>query len=87
MKYIDWDDAKNEWLIKTRGISFDLCALYITRGDIIGVVKNHSPFEHQKVFLINIDGYVYKVPYVEDDEKYFLKTVYPSRVATKRYLQ
>lgn len=87
MKYIDWDDTKNEWLIKNRGISFDLCATYITRGDVLEVVTNHALYEHQKVFIINIDGYVYKVPYVEDDEKYFLKTIYPSRKLTKKYLQ
>jgi uncharacterized DUF497 family protein len=87
VKYIDWDEAKNQWLIANRGISFDVCAIYITQGEILAVVDNHPPYEHQKVFIINIDGYVYKVPYVEDEEKFFLKTVYPSRVATKKYLK
>jgi uncharacterized DUF497 family protein len=87
MKYIEWDEEKNRWLIENRKISFDLCATYITRGDILEIIDNHSPYEHKKVFIINIDGYVYKVPYVEDSEKFFLKTIYPSRVATKKYLK
>jgi uncharacterized DUF497 family protein len=87
VKYIDWDDTKNQWLIANRGISFDVCMAYIEQGDYLDVVDNHSPYEHQKVFIINIDGYVYEVPFVEDDEKIFLKTAYPSRVATNKYLK
>ena len=87
MKYIDWSAEKNEWLIKNRDVSFEICVPYIIQGDILDIIKNHSPYEHQKIFIININGYVYKVPYVEDDEKYFLKTIYPSSVETKKYLQ
>lgn len=37
-------------------------------------------------FVINIDNYVYLVPFIEDQQKYFLKTIFPSRKATKKYL-
>jgi uncharacterized DUF497 family protein len=87
VKYFDWDESKNEWLIKNRGVSFELCLVYIQRGDILEILENHEPYEHQKIFIINIEGYVYQVPYVEDEEKIFLKTIYPSRKATKKYLQ
>lgn len=86
MKPIEWDHDKNEWLIKNRGISFELCATYIREDNIVAVITNHPPYEHQKVFILNIEGYAYIVPYVEDDQKYFLKTIYPSREATKKYL-
>lgn len=86
MKPIEWDQGKNEWLIKNRGISFELCATYIQENNVVTVITNHPPYEHQKVFILNIEGYAYVVPYVEDDEKYFLKTIYPSRDATKKYL-
>ncbi len=87
MKYFDWNEEKNQWLIENRDISFNLCVTYIEQGDYLDIVDNHPPYEHQKIFIINIDGYIYEVPFVEDDEKFFLKTVYPSRVATKKYLK
>ncbi len=87
VKYFDWDESKNEWLIKNRGISFEICMVYILRGDVLDILKNHAPYEHQKVFIIKIEGYVYLVPYVEDEEKIFLKTIFPSRKATKKYMQ
>ena len=87
MKYIDWDEEKNQWLIAHRAISFDMCLIYIEQGIYLDIVRNHPPYEHQKVFIIEIDGYVFEVPFVEDDKKIFLKTMYPSRVATKKYLK
>ncbi len=86
MRPIEWDSKKNEWLIKHRGVSFELCATMIREDKIISVIGNHPPYEHQKIFILDIDGYAYMVPYVEDDEKYFLKTIFPSRDATKKYL-
>ncbi len=87
MKYFDWDDAKNEWLIKNRGISFELCIEYMEKGYLLDTIANHPPYLHQRVFVVNIDGYVYHIPYVEDEEKIFFKTIYPSRKSTKKYLQ
>ena len=87
MKYIDWDDNKNDWLILNRNVSFEICEAYIIAGRILAIIDNHSPYEHQKVFILDIDGYAYRIPFVEDDEKIFLKTAYPSRVDTKKYLQ
>jgi len=87
MKYFDWDDDKNEWLMRERGISFEMCIVHITDGRLVDVIDNHYPYEHQKVFIIEIEGYCYEVPYVEDDEKIFLKTVYPSHEANKKYLK
>lgn len=86
MKYFDWDNEKNEWLMRERGISFEIIKECIENGQVVATRINHPPYEHQKVYLILIDEYVYEVPFVEDDEKFFLKTVYPSHEATKRYL-
>ena len=56
-------------------------------GDqLLDVIENHTPYEHQKVFIIEIDDYAYEVPFVEDDIKIFLKTAHPSHEATKKYL-
>ncbi len=86
MKYFEWDEEKNKKLIKERGISFEICMEYIHLGQVIKIIDNHIPYEHQQVFLINIENYIYRVPYVEDDEKFFLKTIYPCSADTKKYL-
>ena len=85
MKYFDWDTQKNKWLLKERDISFELCIAYIEQGYLLDVLVNHAPREHQGVFIINIEGYAYRAPFVEDETKIFLKTAYPSRKDTKRY--
>lgn len=86
MKYFEWNNEKNDWLLQERGITFELCVTYIELGHVLDVLVNRSPREHQKVFILNIDGYAFRVPFVEDDEKIFLKTAYPSRKDTKKYL-
>jgi uncharacterized DUF497 family protein len=88
MKYYDWNDEKNELLKKLRGVSFEQVALAIVSGDLIDRVKHPNPdkYPNQRVFLVKIDDYIYSVPYVEDDEKMFLKTIIPNSKATKKYL-
>ena len=51
------------------------------------VENNSTKYQSQKVFIIEKDNYVYNIPFVEDEEKYFLKTIYPSRYSTKKYLK
>lgn len=89
MKYYDWNDEKNETLKKERGVSFEQVELAIESGGLFDRVKHPNPekYPNQKVFLIAVDDYIYSVPYVEDDEKIFLKTVIPNRKATKKYLE
>jgi len=86
MKYIDWNPGKNKKLTKERGVSFDMCAIKIEREDIIDILEN-SNYPHQKIFILEIDDYIYMVPFVEDDEKIFLKTIFPSRKFTKLYIK
>jgi uncharacterized DUF497 family protein len=88
MKYFDWNDTKNEMLKQLRGVSFEQIELAIASGDLIDRVKHPNPatYPNQYVFLVKIEDYIYSVPYVEDDEKIFLKTIIPNRKATKKYL-
>lgn len=86
-KYFDWDTEKNKKLIKERGVSFEMCLVCTEQGNILDIINNKTPYEHQFVYVIEIDEYVYYVPFVEDEEKIFLKTIIPSRKATKRYLK
>jgi len=87
MKYYTWDEAKNKKLMAERNISFEIMVECIKQKLILATIRNHPPFEHQSVFLILYEEYVYKVPFVEDEEKVFLKTIYRSRSDTKRYRQ
>lgn len=89
VKYIDWDTKKNKQLIKTRGISFEE-VLDVMFGD--GLIKterhpNWKKYPTQHIYIVEIRKYAYIVPFVEDAEKYFFKTIIPSRKATKQYIQ
>ncbi|MCX6356218.1 MAG: BrnT family toxin [Candidatus Aureabacteria bacterium] len=88
MKYYDWNDEKNKMLRKLRGVSFEQVELAIESGDLVDRIKhsNSDKYPNQKVFLVNIENYIYSVPFVEDNGKIFLKTIIPNRKATKRYL-
>lgn len=86
MKYLNWSSEKNEKLIKERGISFEICLVKIEDGDILDVLINKN-YPNQKIFVLEIDNYVYVVPFVENKNEIFLKTIIPSRKFTKKYLK
>ena len=88
MKYFDWNDEKNEVLKKIRGVSFEQVEMAILSGDLVDRVKHPNPAKYpdQKVFLVEIENYIYSVPHIEDNERIFLKTILPNRKATKKYL-
>ena len=88
MKRFDWDVEKNKKLIEERKISFEEIVFFIEQGNLLDIVDNSNPkYQHQKMFVLDIEGYVYVVPFVETQEAYFLKTIFPSRKATKEYFQ
>jgi len=88
MKPINWNSTKNQQLISERGISFEDIVFYLQQGAPLDDIEhpNSGKYPNQRVFVINIDGYAYLVPYAEDRKEIFLKTVIPSRKATKLYL-
>ncbi|MBI5848891.1 MAG: DUF4258 domain-containing protein [Nitrospirae bacterium] len=88
MKFFDWNDEKNELLKKERGVSFEQVELAIASGDLLDRMRHPNPdkYPNQKVFLVRIENYVYSVPYVEDSEKIFLKTIIPNSKETRKYL-
>ena len=88
MKYFDWNNKKNEKLKTEREIGFEDVLIAIGEKKILDIVehKNQKKYPSQKMFIININGYAYLVPFVEDECKIFLKTIIPSRKATKRYI-
>lgn len=86
MKYFNWNPQKNKKLIKERGVSFEICLVKIENKDILDILDNPN-YPNQKIFVLEIDGYVYLVPFVENENEIFLKTIIPSRKFTKKYLK
>ncbi len=88
MKYFDWSPEKNEQLIQERGISFEEILIAIEGGYMLDIMEhtNKRKYPNQKLFIVQIEEYAYLVPFVEDKEKIFLKTIIPSRKATKTYI-
>ena len=87
MKTIAWSPEKNESLKAERGVSFEDVVFHITAGDILQTIDhpNQAKYPGQKIHLIAIEDYVYLVPFVESEDEVFLKTIIPSRKATKNY--
>lgn len=85
----DWNDEKNEFLKSARGVSFEEVVFHIQNGDVLDVIKhpNAARYPNQNIIVLNIEGYVYLVPYVKERGSRFLKTIIPSRKATKEYLR
>ena len=71
-----------------RGISFEEIVLAIEANGLCDVIRhpNSGKYPNQQVFMVALVGYVYMVPFVEESEFYFLKTIIPSRKATRDYL-
>lgn len=85
-KVFDWDNEKNKRPIKERKISFEAIVSLIESGNIISTVTGKGKYVHQKQFIVEMNRYIYIVPFVEDDQKIFLKTVIPSRKLTRKFL-
>ncbi len=80
---------KNQLLIKGRHISFEDVVVALNNGNLLDVIDhpNRVKYPNQKIYVVDIDGYVYLVPYVTKNEQtVFLKTIFPSRKLTKKYL-
>ena len=88
MKPFRWNHDKNEALKIEREISFEEMVLAIEADGLLDELRHPNPekYPNQSIFVIALDGYVYLVPYVEEPGYYFLKTVIPSRKATRDYL-
>lgn len=89
MSVFDWSDEKSKFLEQTRGVSFEDVIFHIQNGDVLDVIKhpNVVRYPKQNIILVNIEGYVYLVPYVKEKGIRFLKTIIPSRKASKEYLK
>ena len=87
----DWNDEKNEFLKQVRGVSFEEIILFIEEGGIVDIIENPNKEEYpnQMIYLVNRNNYIFAVPFVVDNKRkvIFLKTIFPSRYYTKKYLK
>ena len=88
MKHYTWNPEKNKILKKERNIGFEDVVFHIEAGDEVDILEhpNKERYPNQKISVVIIEDYVYLVPFVESDEEVFLKTIIPSRKATKHYV-
>jgi uncharacterized DUF497 family protein len=86
MRY-EWDPKKNEWLKAERGISFEKILFHLVRGDVWKIADHpdQENYPGQKIYFVVVEGYVHLVPHVLEKDYIFLKTIIPSRKATKAF--
>ena len=85
-KVFEWNQEKNQKLIEERGVSFEAIVSSIETKGLIGIAQGSGKFKDQERFIVEVKSYIYIVPFVEDPDKIFLKTIIPSRKLTKKYL-
>jgi len=88
MKPFRWNSAKNEALKLERGLSFERIVVAIENGGLLDIVTHPNPVKYprQRILVVACENYVHLVPFVEEDDYFFLKTVIPSRKATRAFL-
>lgn len=88
MKPFRWSPEKNESLRALRGVSFESIVVSVESGGLLDILAhpNQAKYPRQRVLAVACDSYVYLVPFVEEDDHFFLNTIIPSRKATRDYL-
>lgn len=88
MKPFRWSPEKNEALTAGRGVSFETVVVAIETGGLLDILSHPNPakYPRQRILVVAADSYVYLVPFVEEEDYFFLKTIIPSRKATRNYL-
>jgi uncharacterized DUF497 family protein len=86
-KIYNWNAEKNQLLLQERGISFERIVFEISTGNELDVVEhpNQEKYPGQRISIVQVDDYVYAVPFIESETEIFLKTIIPSRKATRQY--
>ena len=86
-KVIRWNEEKNQILQIQRGLSFEMVLDKIDADEILAKRShpNHARYPQQQVFVLEIKGYICYVPFVENDNEIFLKSIIPSRKLDKEF--
>jgi hypothetical protein len=83
-----WSHGQNPLLLVERGLCFEAVVTANEAGDLLDVLEHPSPerYPGQRILVVHLNDYAHLVPYVQANEALFLKTIIPSRKATRRYL-
>jgi uncharacterized DUF497 family protein len=88
VKPVRWNAEKSLSLKAERGVSFEEVLSAISQGGLLRVMDhpNRAKYGHQRLLVVRIRDYAYLVPCVENDSEIFLKSIMPSRKATRQFL-
>lgn len=88
MKHYAWSPEKNEWLKRERGVCFEDVVFHIQSGDEVDVFEhpNQGRYPGQMISIVVMERHAYLVPFVESENEIFLKTIIPSRKASREYV-
>ncbi len=86
MKF-EWSPEKNERLKEERNISFEEVVFHLSQGDLWRITDHpdQARYPGQSIYFVIVNEYVFLVPHVPGADVIFLKTIIPSRKATKLY--
>lgn len=85
--WLEWNPKRNEVLKRERGLGFEDVESAIENGDFIGdfLHPNQERYPKQRVLIVEINDYACVVPYIQEGNVRFLKTVYRSRKARRLF--
>ena len=88
MKPFRWPPDKNEFLKQERGVSFEEITVAVESGGLLEIVPHQNPMKYprQKIMVVEVAGYAFLVPFIEEEDHFFLKTIIPSRKATRDFI-
>lgn len=88
MKPFRWSAEKDEHLRLERGITFEEIAVAVEAGHLLDIVEHPRPakYPRQRILVVEVAGYAHLVPFVEEVDHFFLKTIIPSRKATRTFI-
>lgn len=88
MKPFRWSPDKNDLLKQERGVSFEDITVAVEAGALLEMVPHQNPtkYPRQRIMVIEVAGYAFLVPFIEEDDHFFLKTIIPSRKATRDFI-
>jgi uncharacterized DUF497 family protein len=88
VKSFAWDEDKNQLLKAERDISFEEVIAAIATGAVLDIIESPNQEKHpgQRMFVVQMRAYAWLVPFAESEDEVFLKTIIPSRKATRKYL-
>lgn len=88
MRPFRWPPDKNDLLKQERGVSFEDITVAVEAGGLPEIVPHQNPkkYPRQKIMVVEVAGYAFLVPFVEEEDHFFLKTIIPSRKATRDFI-